>query len=240
MRMPEQEAHRSDQVRLYRHAVECRLRHRPILLPRPIPVNLRQPDPVDASTMANSTGSSGAGSSSMCLEKSSSRAWSVAVSSTNQSSTVAEVRDCSSSPFGRRLSSLCPIHHDVVERAVDVGAGRSGARVRVDAALEAAEDGNVAGLQIRSAVRGDEAQHARQRRPHVGHGGLADRDAGHVPEKEPPFSDVTWRVRSGQGCSGKTASVLPASTICTSFSSELRFMLKGTVNVVAFLVLHCS
>ena len=42
-----------------------------------------------------------------------------------------------------------------------------------------------------------------------------------------PFSDVTWRVRSGQGFSGKTASVLPACTICTSMSSEPRSMLKA-------------
>ena len=76
---------------------------------------------------------------------------------------------------------------------------------------------------------------------HGGQGGLAGVDAGHVPEKDPrlsffawvhhvvqcgrelqdvvvvaqSFSDVTWRVCSGQGCSGKTASVLPACTICT-------------------------
>ena len=48
-----------------------------------------------------------------------------------------------------------------------------------------------------------------------------------------PFSEMTWCVRSGQGCSGRTASVLPACTICTSISSGPRSMLKATVNVVA-------
>ena len=52
-----------------------------------------------------------------------------------------------------------------------------------------------------------------------------------------PFSDVTWRVCSGQGCSGKTASVLPACTICTSMSSGPRSMLKAIVNVVVALQL---
>ena len=55
-----------------------------------------------------------------------------------------------------------------------------------------------------------------------------------------PLSDVTWRVRSGQGFSGKTASVLPACTICTSMSSWPRSMLKAIVNVVASFVLPCS
>ena len=43
-----------------------------------------------------------------------------------------------------------------------------------------------------------------------------------------PFWDVTWRERSCQGCNGKTASVLPACTICTSMSSGPRSMLKAT------------
>ena len=55
-----------------------------------------------------------------------------------------------------------------------------------------------------------------------------------------PFSDVTWRVCSGKGCSGKTASVLPACTICTSMSSGPRSMLKAIVNVVASFVLPCT
>ena len=44
-------------------------------------------------------------------------------------------------------------------RAVDDGAGKSGARLRLDAALEPTEDGHVAGLQVRSASWRDEAQH---------------------------------------------------------------------------------
>ena len=37
--------------------------------------------------------------------------------------------------------------------------GKSGARLRLDAALEAAEDGHVAGVQVRRAVRREEAQY---------------------------------------------------------------------------------
>ena len=55
-----------------------------------------------------------------------------------------------------------------------------------------------------------------------------------------PFSDVTWQVRSGQGCSGKKASVLPACTICTSMSSGPRSVLKATVNVMASFAFPCS
>ena len=71
---------------------------------------------------------------------------------------------------------------------------------------------------------------------HIVQGGreLQDRRDGQ------PFSDVTWRVCSGQGCSCKTASVLTACTICTSTSSGLLSMLKATVNVVASLVWPCS
>ena len=52
-----------------------------------------------------------------------------------------------------------PVHDDVVERAVGDGGGKSGARLRLGAALEAAEDGHVAGLQVGRGVRRDEAQH---------------------------------------------------------------------------------
>ena len=55
-----------------------------------------------------------------------------------------------------------------------------------------------------------------------------------------PFSNGKWRVRPGQGCSGKTASVMPACTICTSMSSGPRSMLKATVNVVASFALPCT
>ena len=102
---------------------------------------------------------------------------------------VAKVRDCASCPFGRRLAPPCPVHDHVVERAVEDGAGKSGARLRLDAALEAAEDGHVTRLQVRSAVRLDEAQHdVRELRPHDCQCGLAGVDAGHVPEKDPRLS----------------------------------------------------
>ena len=54
--------------------------------------------------------------------------------------------------------------------------------MRLDAALEAAEDGHVAGLQVRRASWREEAQHdVRERRPHGSQRGLAGVDAGHVP-----------------------------------------------------------
>ena len=128
---------------------------------------------LEASAMDHSTGSSGAGSCSMCLEKRSSRAWSAATSVTASRKSpapataisrprqvfVAEVRDCASCPFGRRLASPFFVHDHAVERAVEDEAGKRGARLRLDAALEAVEDGHVAGLQVRSAVRRDEGQH---------------------------------------------------------------------------------
>ena len=99
---------------------------------------------------------------------------------------VAEVRDCASCPFGRRLAPPCLDHDHVVERAVEDGAGKGGARLRLDPALEAAEDGHVAELQVRSAVRLDEAQHdVRKSGLHGGQGNLSGVDAGHVPEKDP-------------------------------------------------------
>ena len=59
---------------------------------------------------------------------------------------VAEVRDCASRPLGRRLAPPCFVHGQAFEGAVEDGAGKRGARLRLDAALEAAEDGHVAGL----------------------------------------------------------------------------------------------
>ena len=53
----------------------------------------------------------------------------------------------------------CFVQCQAVEGAVKDGAGKSGARLRLDAALEAAEDGHVAGLQVRRASWRDEAQH---------------------------------------------------------------------------------
>ena len=79
---------------------------------------------------------------------------------------------------------------DIGSADADV-AGKSGARLRLDAALEAAEDGHVAGLQVRSASWRDEAQYdVRESGLHGGQGGLAGVDAGHVPEKDPRLSFI--------------------------------------------------
>ena len=103
---------------------------------------------------------------------------------------VAEVRDCASCPFGRRLAPPCFVHAQAFEGAIDDGAGKSGARLRLDAALEAAEDGHVAGLQVRSASWRDEAQYdVWESGLHGGQGGLA---AVHVPEKDPRLSFFAW------------------------------------------------
>ena len=61
---------------------------------------------------------------------------------------VAEVRDCARCPFSRRLAPPWLVHGQAFEGAIEDGAGKSGARLRLDAALEAAEDGHVAGLQV--------------------------------------------------------------------------------------------
>ena len=92
---------------------------------------------------------------------------------------VGEVRDCARCPFGRRLSSPCLVHHDAVERAIEDGAGKSGARLRLDAAL----------VQVRSASWRDEAQYdVRELLLHGGHRALAGVDGGGVPEKDPRLS----------------------------------------------------
>ena len=179
---------------------------------------------------------------------------------------LAQVRDCASCPFGRRLAPPCFVHGQASEGAIEDGAGKRGARLRMDAALEAAEDGHVAGLQVRRAVRREEAQHdVWESGLHGGQGGLAGvmlamsqrrihacpslprlSTSSNVASRRivvvvaQPLSDVTWRVRSGQVSPGKTASVLPACTICTSVSSGPRSILKATVNVVASFALPCS
>ena len=181
---------------------------------------------------------------------------------------VAGVRDCASCPIGRRLAPPCLVHGQAFEGAIEDGAGKSGAPLCLDAALEAAEDGHVAGLQVGRASWRDEAQHdVWESGLHGGQGwprwrgcwpcpregsttvllclGSSRRPdwpraAGSWSSWAQPFSDVTWRVCSGQGCSGKTASVLPACTICTSMSNAPRSMLKATVNVVASFALPCS
>ena len=63
---------------------------------------------------------------------------------------------------------------------VEDGAGKSGARLRLDAALEAAEDGHVAGLHVRRASWWDEAQYdVWERRPYDGQGVGAGENADH-------------------------------------------------------------
>ena len=54
--------------------------------------------------------------------------------------------------------------------------------MRLDAALEAAEDGNVAGLHVGRLVRRVDAEYdVKELRLHGGQGALAGVDAGHVP-----------------------------------------------------------
>ena len=106
---------------------------------------------------------------------------------------VAELRDCASCPIGRRLALPCLVHDHAVEGAVEDGAGKSGARLRLDAALEAAEDGHVAMLQVRRASWRKECEHdVRESGPHGCQGGLAGVDARHVPEKDPRLSLLAW------------------------------------------------
>ena len=106
---------------------------------------------------------------------------------------VAQVRGCASCPFGRRLAPPCFVRGQAFEGAIEGGAGKSGARLRRDAALEAAEDGHVAGLQVRRASWRDEAQYdVWESGLHGGQGGLAGVDAGHVPEKDPRLSFFAW------------------------------------------------
>ena len=59
---------------------------------------------------------------------------------------VQEVSDCARCPLGRRLAPPCFVHGQAVEGAIEDGAGKRGTRLRLDEALEAAEDGHVAGL----------------------------------------------------------------------------------------------
>ena len=113
-----------------------------------------------------------------------------------------DVRDCASCPFCRGLAPPCFVHGQAVEGAIENGAGKSGARLRLDAALEAAEDGHVAGLQVRRALWREEAQHdVRECGLHGGQGGLAGVDAGHVPEEDPRLSLPAWIEHAVQcGC----------------------------------------
>ena len=106
---------------------------------------------------------------------------------------VQEVLHCAGCPFGRRLAPPCFVHGQAIEGAIEDGAGKRGARLRLDAALEAAEDGHVAGLKVRRALRREEAQHdVWESGLHGGQGGLAGVDAGHVPEEDPRLSLSAW------------------------------------------------
>ena len=90
---------------------------------------------------------------------------------------AAEVRDCASCPFGRRLAPPSFVHGQAFEGAIEDGAGKSGVRLRLDAALEAAEDGHAAGLKARSASWRDEAQYdVWESGLYGGQGGLAGVD----------------------------------------------------------------
>ena len=165
----------------------------------------------EGSAIAQSNGSSGSGSSTMCLAKSSSWAWSAAASSTASRKApslwarkrcqpvdhtwLASQRSvhCAGCPFCRRLAPPRLVHGQACEGVVKDGAGKSGARLRLDAALEAAEDGHVAELQVRRALWWEEAQHdVRKSGLHGCQCGLAGVDAGHVPEEDPRLPLSVW------------------------------------------------
>ena len=148
-----------------------------------------------------------AGSGVMCLAKSSSRAWRAAASVTaSRNSTSLRARKrChpvvhawslsqrSVTTRGAHLAEGCRRHALFMTTSSNEpskdGAGQRCARLRLDAALEAAEDGHVAGLQVRRASWREEAQYdVWESGLHGGQGGLAGVDAGQVPEKDPRLS----------------------------------------------------
>ena len=180
---------------------------------------------------------------------------------------LAEVRDCARCPLGQRLAPPSLVHGQAVEGAVKDGAGKRGARLRLDAALEASEDGHVAGLEVGRASWREEAQHdAREGGLHGGQGGLAGVEAGQVPEEDPRLSLLAWiehDVKSGRelqdrgrrcpavlrsdvmsalrpGLLGQDGVCLARVHDLNSRSSGPRSMLQAIVNVVASLVLPCS
>ena len=106
---------------------------------------------------------------------------------------LAQVRGCTRCSFGRRLAPPCFVHGQAFEEAIEDGAGKSGPQLRLDVSLETAEDGHVAGLQVRSASWRDEALHyVWESGLHGGQGSLAGVDAGHVPENDPRLSFFAW------------------------------------------------
>ena len=68
--------------------------------------------------------------------------------------------------------------------------------------LKDAEDCQIARLQVRSAVRRDEAQHdVTESGLHSGQVGLTDVDVDHVPEKDPRlsfFTQIQYIVQTGR------------------------------------------
>ena len=152
VRMSEWEACRSARVHRHRHAVECRLCHYLTLLPWPILADPPQ-----------------SGTGVMCLAKSSSRAWRAAASSTaSWKSSSLWARNWHhpvlQTWFLSHRSLTAWAAHSVEDwrRAVEYCAGERVGCLRLDAALEAAEDCQVARVQGRSAVRRDEDSIARR------------------------------------------------------------------------------
>ena len=113
---------------------------------------------------------------------------------------LAKVRDCARCPLGRRLAPPCFVHGQAFEGAIEDGAGKSGARLRLDAALEAAEDSHVARPQVRRASWREECEHdVRECGQHGCQCGLAGVDAGHVPEEDPRLPFSAWIEHVVQG-----------------------------------------
>ena len=149
--------------------------------------------PSEASAMVHSTESSGAGSGSMCLEKRFSWEWSAAASVTTSRNSPSLRTRKRRQPVAHALFSPQRsvtaraahsaedwrlVHGQAVESVIEDGPGKSGARLRLDAALQEAEDGHVAGLQVRRASWRDEAQHVvRESGPHGCQCGLTGVDA---------------------------------------------------------------
>ena len=164
----------------------------------------------DAAAMAQSTGSSGAGSGSICLANNAPVACSSLASSTaSRNSALVWARKRRQPVVQAWFLSLRSVTARAAHSTEDwrrhalfmtrpsnepsMTVRASGARLRLDAALEAAEDGQIAGLQVRSASWRDEAQYdVWERRPHGGQGGVAGVDAGHDPEKDPRLSFIAW------------------------------------------------
>ena len=211
----------------------------------------------DASAMAHSTESSGAGSSSVCLEKSSSWAWSAAASATASRNSAllparkrchpvvhalfsshksVAARDAHSAEDWRRHALFMAKPSKEPSRTERASVALACAWVQLLKLRKKATSARVASLAWMLAMS-QRRIHDCPSMPGLSTLSILAASCRSVVVVAQPVSDVTWWVRSGQGCSGKTASVLPACTICTSMSSGPRSILKATVNVVASLVL---